>query len=174
MESVDKVFYLSDYIDLNESIKHKGRGSLGHLYISDTTLRDSVYKKLKKIPFLDVYRRGELPEKYGYNNSPRVGDIILSAHSHYYMKPSRSLASMAKPLMKGTHGYNPFLSQNKNMQGIFYAQGPQILNKGQIPAFENIHIYPFIMEILGLEIRTEIDGDKSVLRPYIDKKKSHE
>ena len=76
--------------------------------------------------------------------------------------------------MKGTHGYNPFLSQNKNMRGIFYAQGPQILNKGQIPAFENIHIYPFIMEILGLEIQTEIDGDKSVLRPYIDKKKSHE
>ena len=113
------------------------------------------------MPKVRVYKKGELPASYGYAQSERIGDLILSPVSPYYIQRDRNRGARKK---RGTHGYDP--ASNKNMQGIFYARGPQIANKGEIAAFENIHIYPFVMDILGLEIRTSIDGDRRVLAPY--------
>ena len=49
--------------------------------------------------------------------------------------------------LRGMHGYDPQLS---NMHGIFYAVGANIKRGIQIPAFENIHIYPLICRILNI------------------------
>ena len=38
-----------------------------------------------------------------------------------------------------------------------------LVRETTIPSFENVHIYPLIMEILGLEIPGEIDGNLNVL-----------
>ena len=60
----------------------------------------------------------------------------------------------------GGHGYDPYLV--KEMNGIFYAQGPNVKSGVVIPPFENIHLYPLIARILKLTI-PEIDGDGKVL-----------
>ena len=55
-----------------------------------------------------------------------------------------------------------------DMDGLFVATG-NAFNKGQsIERFENIHIYPMLAELLGLEILTEIDGRAEVLRPILE------
>ena len=162
----DKTLYLTDYIELPPEIRVEGRGSHYLFYISNHSIRKKIYDKLKSIPYFDVYTRENIPSQYHYSKSPRIGDVILTVRSPYYMKLSRPFVGTDKKT-GGTHGYDPF--HNKNMQGIFYAQGPQIRNKGVVPAFQNIHVYPFIMEILGLEIRHAIDGKKKVLAPYIKK-----
>jgi alkaline phosphatase D len=37
-----------------------------------------------------------------------------------------------------------------------------------VPAIENVHIYPLIMHILGVSVTTKIDGELSVLAPYLN------
>ena len=54
------------------------------------------------------------------------------------------------------------------MHGIFYAKGPAIKNGYIVPSVKNIHVYPLMCEILGLEIPDTVDGElgklKSVLK----------
>ena len=56
----------------------------------------------------------------------------------------------------GIHGYD---SKYKEMHGIFYANGPAFKNDYEISSIKNIHIFPLMCKILGLEIPKSIDGD---------------
>jgi hypothetical protein len=49
------------------------------------------------------------------------------------------------------------------MHAVFYAIGPNIVPESKLPSFENVNVYPFIAEILGLHLPTELDGSASVL-----------
>jgi alkaline phosphatase D len=60
----------------------------------------------------------------------------------------------------GEHGYNPALT--KDMNGIFYAMGPNVKQGVKLKPVENIHVYPFVAKILGLKI-PKIDGDVKIL-----------
>jgi len=66
--------------------------------------------------------------------------------------------------VEGMHGYE--VARVPEMKGIFYAQGPAIRDRLVIEEFQNIHIYPFIARILGLQ-PGKIDGDASVLAPIL-------
>ena len=44
-----------------------------------------------------------------------------------------------------------------------------IIGKRKIKPFENIHIYPFINHILGVENPENIDGKTKVLTPILKK-----
>ncbi|MCP4911758.1 MAG: alkaline phosphatase family protein [Oligoflexia bacterium] len=157
-----KNIYLEDYIDVkNEGIKIVGRGPHSILYIKDKDLLKETYRKLRKAPHMRVLKTNKLPKRYGYKGSPRTGDLVIDVEAGYYMyieKPTR-------PGTGGTHGYDPALV--KNMRGIFYAKGPNLKPRGRIKAFENIHIYPMVMNLLGLEITEDIDGDPKVLRKLL-------
>jgi hypothetical protein len=49
----------------------------------------------------------------------------------------------------------------------FVATGPGIKQGATIPAFENIHIYPLLAELLGLTIPADIDGRPGWLRRLV-------
>ena len=55
------------------------------------------------------------------------------------------------------------------MMAIFYAMGKNIKENYQIPSFENVHIYPFITRILGVESPKNIDGNLEILNPILKK-----
>jgi alkaline phosphatase D len=52
------------------------------------------------------------------------------------------------------------------MRAIFYAEGPDIRRGTTLKPFENVNVYPFLAEILGLDAPTA-DGDASVLEPAL-------
>ncbi len=164
----ESTLYLGDYISL-QGVHMVGEGAHSLLYIENREREKTIYQKLKQVKEIQTYRPEEMPERYGYSKGPRVGDLILSPNPGYYLRrlrPKKNRASKTvKP--KGTHGYDP--EKSINMNGIFFAKGPNINPLGEIPAFENIHIYPLIMDILGLEIKTPIDGKREVLSKLIRK-----
>ena len=45
------------------------------------------------------------------------------------------------------------------MHAIFYANGPAFKNNLKVNSFKNIHLYPIMCKILGIEIPKDIDGD---------------
>ncbi|HSN60206.1 MAG TPA: hypothetical protein VLR49_04690, partial [Ferruginibacter sp.] len=52
----------------------------------------------------------------------------------------------------------------KKMHASFYAWGPQIKKGKKIGSFENVHVYPFVCQLLGLTYSEKIDGDPAVLK----------
>jgi hypothetical protein len=53
------------------------------------------------------------------------------------------------------------------MHAIFVASGPKIPAGKVIPTFENIEIYPWLTELLGLRPASGIDGRRGVLADLI-------
>ncbi len=110
-----------------------------------------------------MYRKADIPAALHYRDNPRIGDLVLFAKSPVRLRYD---APGAKPSGKieGMHGYD--VARVPEMKGIFFAQGPAIKDKLVIQEFQNIHIYPFISRILGLQAG-KVDGDPSVLAPIL-------
>jgi predicted AlkP superfamily pyrophosphatase or phosphodiesterase len=137
-------------------------------YSPDPKRIDQLYSELNgKDPRIEVYRRSEIPERLHYSGNPRIGDLVAFAVApvvlHLAPKPGQS-----EP--RGMHGYD--VSKMPEMRGIFYAAGPDLKAGLSIEEFQNIHIYPLIAHILGLNVPAGMDGKLSVLAPILNEAKS--
>ncbi len=132
-------------------------------YSSDPKKIDQLYAELHgKDPRIEVYRRGEIPERLHYSGNPRIGDLVaLAAVPVVLHLAPRS----GQNLPKGMHGYD--VANVPDMRGIFYAAGPDLKAGLTVEEFQNIHIYPLIAHILGLTVPSGIDGRLSVLEPIL-------
>lgn len=160
----DTFIFLSDILGSKSSdIKMAVTGTLVHLYVRDQNKKDSVYRKLKSMEkHFTVYQKKDLPGRWHYRSN-RVGDIVISAHpGHYIREGDRKKFFETARLQKkfGVHGFDP--AEEPDMRGIFYAQGPNIKPGITIPEFENIHIFPLMIRILGLTL-PPVDGNMKVL-----------
>ena len=128
------------------------------LYARDTRAVQPLYEKLKgSAKDYKVYLKSNTPARWHYGGSDdrfhRIADIVLV--------PVWPKVFSNKMPGKGHHGFDP--AEVKDMKATFYAWGPAIKSGLTVPAFENVNVYPFITEILGLDYTEEIDGKKEVL-----------
>ncbi len=140
-------------------------GAAVNIYGKDTSKIDSLYAVLKsKEENFTVFKKTEFPLNWHYNANSRIGDLLVLANKGYYIprnNQKEAYAELELGSMIGIHGYDPY--QNKDMHGIFYAMGPNIKKGLKVPTFQNIDIFPFIAELLQLEIPA-IDGNKETLK----------
>ncbi|MBL0743581.1 alkaline phosphatase family protein [Chryseolinea lacunae] len=138
-------------------------GTQAHLY---TSKPDSLYEVLKRQEHnYTIYKRSALPKSWHYDH-PRAGDLLMVVEPGHYIRLVRDPAVIWNPHFGG-HGFDPY--RVKEMQGIFYAKGPNIKAGKTIEPFENIHVYPFIAKLLGLKITSQIDGQENVLNAVYKK-----
>ncbi len=141
----DRVIRLDDFVD---------RSSIQVDELSPTLtawpgpgLEDSVYNGLRRARHLRVFRGSQLPSRLHLDNSPRIPPIVAIADEGWTLvwrgKGSDSLWSE-----NGNHGYDDSLP---SMHAIFIARGPGFRRGLRVPAFRNIHIYPLLIELLGLD-----------------------
>lgn len=135
-----------------------GMGTMVDLHAKDTADIMPTYKALKASEKdYKVYLKTEMPAHFHYNATDdrynRIGDILI-------IPEWPKVFSKNKPGI-GHHGFDP--SVVKDMHATFMAWGPAFKKKLQIPAFENVNVYPLIAEILHLTIDEPIDGKKEVL-----------
>lgn len=160
MKREEKVFrYVDQLVNVKDtSLIFANAGSQVHFYTKHV---DSLYSILKKqAQGFNVYKQNEFPERWHYKNN-RAGDILMVAEpGTYFLTSTRDLSKWEGRGNFGEHGYDPALTNDVN--GIFYAMGPNVKQGVRLKPFENIHVYPFVAKILGLKI-LEIDGDVSVL-----------
>jgi len=65
----------------------------------------------------------------------------------------------------GQHGYDPRV---RSMHGIFVAAGPAFRQGVTVPAFENVHVYDILANILGVT-PAKNDGSERVARRVLKK-----
>jgi len=154
----DSVVCLDDYTDL-DGVRTVANGTQALLYFDgDTARANGVYQDLhERLSRADVYRKGETPEAWHYDDARRIGDLIVAARPGWMV----GLRDRSTWSGGGMHGWDP---REPAMHGIFLAAGPRIREGVRIPAFENVHIYPLLAHLLGLEPATDIDGRLDVLQ----------
>lgn len=148
--SSNRVTVLRDFIPESWPVRIEGGNPNFNLY-ADGPWIDSAYNSLKKAPHLKVWKPSEVPAYLNYGKNPRVGNIILVADSAW----SVSVTKPKKPISGGTHGYD---IRNTDMHAIFYAVGPAFKQNYIQPSFQNIHIYPLLAYLLGIN-PANTDGD---------------
>ncbi len=135
--------------------------ALLQLYAKDSSVILPTYNALlKEANGYDVYLKENTPKDFHYNNTDdrfnRIGDIILVAKLPYTFSLS------GRPSSPGKHGYDPRLPE---MRASFLAWGPAFKSGKKIKGFENVHVYPLVAKILGLQYHQKmIDGKLSVLK----------
>ncbi|WP_238474618.1 ectonucleotide pyrophosphatase/phosphodiesterase [Maribacter algarum] len=134
-------------------------GSIVNIHPKKNIEVDQVYNYLKKKEDgFKVYKTNKTP---GFEYSPKNknwGEIQLIPDFGYSFLDQRRIGLIGKNGVTtiGIHGID---SKYKEMHGIFYANGPAFKEGYEIPSVKNIHIYPLMCKILGLEIPKSIDGD---------------
>lgn len=103
-----------------------------------------------------AYLRKDIPARLHYRADPRIGDVVVIMDEHYQITSRAALPKQPG----GNHGWDPAFP---SMHGIFLATGPRIRRGAMIPSFENVNIYPFLTEILGLTPGPNIEGRRGWL-----------
>lgn len=136
---------------------------LAHLYAKEQkdVLPAYAALKLEAVDY-DVYLNSEIPARWHYGVKDdlynRIGDILLVP------RPPKVFNFFGRRVLPGQHGFDNALPE---MHAVFYAWGPAFRQHQQIDAFENVHVYPLIANILGLTITDPIDGSLDVLQPVL-------
>jgi len=167
-----RLIILDDYISRMDDLYINGRGS--HVQfdykIDSSDYAETLYEELKKIHHSQVWKKSEIPERFHFINN-NTGDYLLLADEGWFITTQSEMEENDFTL-RGMHGYDP---QLPNMHGIFYAMGPDLKSGVQIPAFENIHIYPLICKLLKIESYSGMndgpEGDLRVLQNILKEKR---
>ena len=83
---------------------------------------ETIYLGLKRIPNYNVYYKKDIPDKYNFKNSPRIGDLLKSFkilakkmicfYAFMFLAPIVAVAdesyvlNTVKQTLKGNHGFN--------------------------------------------------------------------
>lgn len=169
---------LEKYISLDQVTKGiqarvVNSGALAHLYLEPGQDKSAALKLLQSRE--KGFKAFDPAEGNYYgdvsSHADRIGDLIVLAELDYYFMENEAYREvidrrmrMDDTAVRGTHGYSELYPE---MHGIFYAHGPQFKSGLTIEAFDNVHIYPLICEILGLPVPEGIDGDLTVLKPIL-------
>ncbi len=152
--SRDSVIFLDDYINMND-VKVIDWSPVAAIRPFPGK-EDAVLAALQNVPHLQAYRKGELPEKYHYNDHAFIQPIIAIADLHWTIGQHSYFDSHPKIATGGTHGFDPDYT---DMNGIFYAQGPAFKKGIKTPVFENIHLYELMCQVLKIK-PAQNDGAK--------------
>ncbi len=160
--------------DLMEGIEGRvvNNGALAHLHLVNPQEKEQVIQMLlARNPNISI---DDLSTTENYSDltafPQRKGDLLILPNEGYYLTDVKGKvryqnnAARFDTQVFGEHGFTP---RYKDMQGIFYAKGPQIKVGMEIDPFQNIHIYPLLCRILNLPLPANLDGKSAVLEPIL-------
>jgi predicted AlkP superfamily pyrophosphatase or phosphodiesterase len=144
-------------------------GAIVSIHPHQKSQTDSIYHYLKaKEDKFKVYKTEEAPYFEYVPQNKNWGPIQIIPDPGYYFKGLRGINFNKRSDQKvyGEHGFDPSL---KAMHGIFYGKGPAFKKGYTIPPIKNIHIYPLMCRILGIDIPSDIDGRLDPIKSVLEK-----
>jgi predicted AlkP superfamily pyrophosphatase or phosphodiesterase len=159
----DRVIVLDDLIDV-AAVDVLETGSMLTLNPKGGAVAGVEAALRGRHPHLRVFRSSDLPPAYGLAGHPRVPAIVgLADEGWTVMTRERLAARNPQRVWGGAHGFDPAF---KSMQGLFVAAGPRLRSGERVPAFENVHVYELMCELLGISPAPN-DGDPTLARGWL-------
>ena len=147
MTAVDssRTIYLDDYLD-PASVDIPELAPMLQIWPRHGSA-DGVYRALAgRDPRLTVYRRADLPARFHFDSTPRIAPIVAMVAEGWLVTTRERAGTSRAP--RGMHGYDPDLP---SMRALFLARGPSFRRGAVVPDFENVHLYPLLAELLGVQ-----------------------
>jgi predicted AlkP superfamily pyrophosphatase or phosphodiesterase len=124
---------------------------------------DAIMAGLKPIKNATCWRKAEIPERLNYKG-PRVAPIVCSPDEGWNLTSRRRFEEWKNSIdfdqIRGAHGYD---NRYQSMRATFIGYGPAFKSGYVAEAFENIHVYELMCNILGLR-PAKNDGDLNKVR----------
>lgn len=117
---------------------------------------------LNRIPHLHAYLAKDVPERWHFSGNRRIGPVVALAEEGWTFDTQERMTHWKDPHL-GNHGFD---SDLESMRAIFIANGPGFLSGNKLPAFQNIHIYALLTELLHLKPAAN-DGNLKVFLPVL-------
>jgi ectonucleotide pyrophosphatase/phosphodiesterase family protein 5 len=161
--SRERVIFLDDYIDLDD-VEMVDWSPIS-MIIPNEGKEEVVYSALKdQHPHMRVYKKGEIPAYLNFNDNRLIPPLVCIADDGWSITNRDVYNDRPNSFQGGTHGYD-FTA--KSMQGVFIASGPAFKENYQGEAFQNIHLYERMCNILGLTPAIN-DGTLDITSEYIN------
>ena len=115
---------------------------------------------------MSVYRKAEIPARFHYGTSPRIGDIVVIADEGWALSSRerfRPVAASESIKFRGGHGFD---NQLESMRALFIGHGAAF-KKGQVvEPFANVDVYNVMAKILKLKPAPN-DGNKATVKALL-------
>ncbi len=120
---------------------------------------------LQPRPGIDCHARGRMPAAWRFGKHPRVPEFVCVLHEGWRIRRRAAFSPWEKQAdsNRGGHGYDPSLP---SMRALFVARGPSFVRGLLVEPFENIHVQPLLLQLLGIE-GPRTDGDRAVTAPLL-------
>ena len=138
-------------------------GAHAHVYVDDEPLKEELFSSLQsQATHFRVYKKEQFPEQWHYEHK-RIGELFITmVPGHYLVSRGQRVGMLRRGKATGQHGFDP--ASTPDMGGIFYAKGPNIKSNQVLPPIENVHVYPFVAHLMGIDKLPQIDGNLKVLK----------
>ncbi|MEJ7846745.1 MAG: ectonucleotide pyrophosphatase/phosphodiesterase [Pyrinomonadaceae bacterium] len=160
MAAVDQrnAIVMDDYLDSGKTERVLTTGEIYQIFPKPGR-EEEIMAGLKPIQHATCWRKSEIPERLHYRDSPRIAPVVCSADEGWFMTSRERYETQNKRAdfgqTKGAHGYD---NKYESMRAIFVGHGKAFRKRRTVEAFENIHVYELMCEILGLT-PAKNDGD---------------
>lgn len=163
------VIVLDDYLDLSLARQIAWNGAMVQIF-PQPGQAETIYAtlKAKAPPQMTVYRKTELPARFHYSTSQRIGDIVLlaaegwSINSRDRFQPPQPAAD-GRISYRGAHGFD---NELKSMRALFIGHGPAFKRRQLVAPFANVDVYNVMAKILKLNPAPN-DGDPATIKAVL-------
>uniref|UniRef100_A0A0G4EZ66 Sulfatase N-terminal domain-containing protein n=1 Tax=Chromera velia CCMP2878 TaxID=1169474 RepID=A0A0G4EZ66_9ALVE len=104
----------------------------------------NLTKMAESVPQATLRTRGTWPERFHYSNSHRIAPVSVQMRLNWTVTTTEE---ERKKTIKGNHGWD---NADPLMGALFGASGPRIKKGVRVAPFENVQLYSFFCNILGL------------------------
>ncbi len=145
MSTIDtnKYVFLDNYIKTNWVDTILGTNPFMLVY-PEKNCADSILNSLENVKGINAWAKNDIPERYFLKQSSRVPQIVIVADTGWNVQVN----SNRKLYNGGTHGYDNTFT---DMDGVFYAIGPEFKVNYKAGQLYNTDIYNLIAKLLNIK-----------------------
>jgi predicted AlkP superfamily pyrophosphatase or phosphodiesterase len=99
---------------------------------------------LRQHEHMQCWPKAEIPARFHYGHNSRVPAFVCLAEIGWLIFPNNN---SGKKWQGGAHGYDNLAPE---MQSLFIASGPAFKKAIVLPPFDNVDVYPLIMQLIGV------------------------
>ncbi|MEO6154844.1 MAG: ectonucleotide pyrophosphatase/phosphodiesterase [Thermomonas sp.] len=135
--------YLDDLVPA-DAIEVIHAGPLAGLNVKPGHVQQVEKALLGRHDHYACWRKQDLPARWQYGHNPRVPAILCQADPGWRVVMHGMPESTQR---RGEHSYAP---ETPEMRATFVATGPDFIDGTQLPAFDNVDVYPLLAGLLRI------------------------